>query len=1295
MFALLNQRQQNGTATQKLSNSSNQIQPKQELQKKDVYTKQIAKSQFEQKKESPPPNVDKLLQAEIQQLESQRQRDQIQTPKQNLNKQFINQISLTDSQKLEKAINELASDDELSQVQPLKNVRKSYLRTDDSKNLKFKDVREKEEEKLRTANNNTANSKDATKAFTDADLTDRKNMNNITAEDSKSVDLNMSEFEDSEMIIPDDLVDLMTQRQNNILAKPTGNVSRTNTNEVNQSNNMKPSNLQMPEQTNAIPQNSTALQKQKSDQLSNQNLNRNQLSLPKPIGSRELNQKYSGISGLNLNGGGSRNNNDQQYKNYNSYEENQKQRRSFYVKGPYQNQDKQMFNEANQQQSRGSQESSSQNILWHYQTLLQQTTRQNENFLQIVQQKDNQIISIIQQQEDYKDKYINSLEQQLKQKDEFLQQMLQTLNQISQRSISVQPTSNTKKTKRGRVQFQEEPEESEESDSQNRPLIKQKQRAQTIFRSSANYSQKSSQYSTKNAPQIMPIQNPQSTESFGFFRGGNLNQKLQIKPENMKKIANLFSDSSENEQSKQKDVLSSEEESPSFKKIMQIKKNIDSDNDRKQQLLSLGGGFQNVEKKFVAPTKIDQRKPQDVEMTEDSAPKQQLFQPPKPIQNNAISAGGGNFKFKKDYITEVNEKKRKLDEIIQSDKEEQMPENRRNNIFSGAKFQVDCICMRQSKVLKVTCEICEDKTKIVPTDILRIFEKVLKPTSEEFDIDWIQNCFNHVIWKLANYSNIDQYHHEFTQGKRTFFQRIVQKDEGCHQHFVGVVASLQKSKDNPIEIYFSDGAYLLKSILKPYGDFNYGDDRIINLIEKGKIFVGQKLNMMNQALIRDNNQHKPSSFISQTKHYFLSLQSKHLLQLNFNGIWRAKAFDKLGQQKPKIMIKNLNSIVSNSGPIPMLDCVVVRKYPLYFTEFQQNENGQSQRLIRNKLSVEVLQQKQIDNYNEAVRKLYDSRKAKDGPLDQSVLDQVRRKHISTFKMMFKIKISDTFSPNNQAIISFFEANEDMYQYISPGDRLRLSNVSPSFQQQENIISLNMVKSSKIFHYTQSVLKPKKQLELIDQYKELEEKSINFQEFKKNYYGLKREAEIQVCGFVLKLISIKANNQSNVQNQQQHVATSNVQSDQGELWKFLILTHEQEILCIEIQDKSFILTQVFPKEGQYIFLDNLCYLQSIYLQKKNTSILTFQEPQTTLSTSSLLPQDNNSFYYDVLKMSVRSLYKMIPANHNESTQTLKLLVKEKSVMKHIESKVKIIINQGIKRSQMSQSQNIDNSEISEI
>lgn len=42
--------------------------------------------------------------------------------------------------------------------------------------------------------------------------------------------------------------------------------------------------------------------------------------------------------------------------------------------------------------------------------------------------------------------------------------------------------------------------------------------------------------------------------------------------------------------------------------------------------------------------------------------------------------------------------------------------------------------------------------------------------------------------------------------------------------------------------------------------------------------------------------------------------------------------------------------------------------------------------------------------------------------------------------------------------------------------------------------------------------------------------------------------------------------------------------------------------------------------------------------------------------------------------------MVTANFSEETQTLKVLLKEKAVLKNAENKVKMILNQGLKNSQ---------------
>jgi len=55
-----------------------------------------------------------------------------------------------------------------------------------------------------------------------------------------------------------------------------------------------------------------------------------------------------------------------------------------------------------------------------------------------------------------------------------------------------------------------------------------------------------------------------------------------------------------------------------------------------------------------------------------------------------------------------------------------------------------------------------------------------------------------------------------------------------------------------------------------------------------------------------------------------------------------------------------------------------------------------------------------------------------------------------------------------------------------------------------------------------------------------------------------------------------------------------------------MTQDQEIVCIETWDKQFIYAKSFPKEKSYIFLDNLTYIQSVLVRKKDSFEL-FQSP----------------------------------------------------------------------------------------
>lgn len=63
--------------------------------------------------------------------------------------------------------------------------------------------------------------------------------------------------------------------------------------------------------------------------------------------------------------------------------------------------------------------------------------------------------------------------------------------------------------------------------------------------------------------------------------------------------------------------------------------------------------------------------------------------------------------------------------------------------------------------------------------------------------------------------------------------------------------------------------------------------------------------------------------------------------MNFNGLYPAKFDAKLGVQKVNLLLRNLGNVVSRSKTpalVSMIDVIVVKKYPIYFTELLKNKN---------------------------------------------------------------------------------------------------------------------------------------------------------------------------------------------------------------------------------------------------------------------------------------------------------------------------------------------------------------------
>lgn len=63
---------------------------------------------------------------------------------------------------------------------------------------------------------------------------------------------------------------------------------------------------------------------------------------------------------------------------------------------------------------------------------------------------------------------------------------------------------------------------------------------------------------------------------------------------------------------------------------------------------------------------------------------------------------------------------------------------------------------------------------------------------------------------------------------------------------------------------------------------------------------------------------------------------------------------------------------------------------------------------------------------------------------------------------------------------------------------------------------------------------------------------------------------------------------------------------------MLLTHEQDILCVEITDRGYILANCFPKENSYIVLDNLTYESSFKLNTVSKAVECSMVPKNSFS-----------------------------------------------------------------------------------
>lgn len=188
------------------------------------------------------------------------------------------------------------------------------------------------------------------------------------------------------------------------------------------------------------------------------------------------------------------------------------------------------------------------------------------------------------------------------------------------------------------------------------------------------------------------------------------------------------------------------------------------------------------------------------------------------------------------------------------------------------------------------------------------------------------------------------------------------------------------------------------------------DGKFYSLCDSGRIRVGLKLHMVNQSLVSCSG-----SEDEETEHYFLRHRQKYQLKLNVNGISLAREKTKLGAQRSFLVPKSLSAIAKNAlgTTISLVDCIIVKKYPLTYSEFRLANKGKGN--DKAKVTTRMVQ---------TVEYL------------QSKFNQQE----FSYRPNFKLKVVDALKTHVCAVVSVQNQCQETHDSLSVGDRISLVNL---------------------------------------------------------------------------------------------------------------------------------------------------------------------------------------------------------------------------------------------------------------
>ena len=202
----------------------------------------------------------------------------------------------------------------------------------------------------------------------------------------------------------------------------------------------------------------------------------------------------------------------------------------------------------------------------------------------------------------------------------------------------------------------------------------------------------------------------------------------------------------------------------------------------------------------------------------------------------------------------------------------------------------------------------------------------------------------------------------------------------------------------------------------------------------------------------------------------------------------------------------------------------------------------------------------------------------------------------------KLKVRDTLKPQITGFLTLYDIGLEGFESISEGDRVRIVNAMVMQNQRSLEIQLIVNKGSKLLSMT-ALHKKQGNTDLIKKHLEMAEQQVVPSEL----YDLCNE----------KLEAYNSNWQSkDVQfylYTLKHITSKHPHTGAVELRKVIGLTHEQQYVVLDILDRTFIDSAVFPKEGSFIVFENLQYLQSVSIDQRDLSFTVFTNPSENNQT----------------------------------------------------------------------------------